>query len=232
MQPYAFPYIGYFQLLQAVDTFVFYDDVNFIKQGWVNRNRILVNGSEFLFTIPLEQISSYTEIRDTQLHKKGYGLWKNKFCKTLSQSYKKAAYYNAVMPMILEIIHSDLDTIAELAQMSITTISRYLKLDTSFEISSQRFADSKGLDKADRLIHISKKLSASNYINFIGGEELYSKEYFSQRGIQLDFIRPSADIRYTQFENRDFVPWLSIIDVMMFNSPEQICEMLKRCKFS
>ena len=79
MQPYIFPYLGYFQLLNSVDHFVFYDDVNFIKGGWVNRNQLLINNQNKFFTVPLKKIISFTPINEVEIHKKLYPNWRSKF---------------------------------------------------------------------------------------------------------------------------------------------------------
>ncbi len=225
MQPYFFPYIGYFQLINAVDKFVFYDDVNFIKQGWINRNRVLMNGEDFLFIVPIENVSSFTLIKDSYIKSNIYPKWKNKFIKTLEQSYKKAPFYLQAFTIIENILNSNYKTISELAIMSVKQIAVYLNIKTEYIISSERYVN-KDLEKKTRLIDICKHEKVTNYINAIGGIELYKKEDFAKEGIQLSFIK-SLNIEYKQFNNV-FVPWLSIIDVMMFNSAEEIIGMLDK----
>lgn len=224
MQPYIFPYIGYFQLVRAVDVFVFYDDVNFIKQGWINRNKILVSGKEFVFTIPLKDASSFTTIRDTQVNSKLFIKWRVKFLRTLEQSYKKAPYFEAVYKLIATILNKDFTSIADYTNESIIEISTYIGLKTKFVCSSTEYPETKSLDREDRLVEIARRNEANSYINPIGGQELYTKESFAQNGIQLNFIK-SKPIIYKQFEN-EFVSWLSIIDILMFNSTEGINKML------
>lgn len=224
MQPYVFPYIGYFQLIKAVDVFVFYDDVNFIKQGWVNRNKILVAGKEFVFTIPLKDASSFTTIRDTQVNNQLFEKWKVKFLRTLEQSYKKAPFFLEIYQLISHILEKDFLSIADIANESIIRISSHLGLKTRFISSSSEYADTKSLDRENRLIEIIKRNRHIKYINPIGGRELYSKESFLKNGIELNFIKTNFSA-YKQFNN-DFVPWLSIIDVLMFNSTEEINVML------
>lgn len=98
MQPYLFPYLGYFQLIQAVDKFILLDDVNFIKRGWVNRNRILVNGKDHLFSLPLQRASQFKKINDLKLA--DYPGWRNRFFKTLTHAYRQASQYEPVMKML------------------------------------------------------------------------------------------------------------------------------------
>lgn len=225
MQPYLFPYIGYFQMIQTVDKFVFYDDVNFIKQGWINRNNILLNEKAFRFTVPLEKASSFTPINETQINKKQIEKWKDKFLQTLSQGYKKAPFYKEAIQPIEAVLNQQYDTISELAIESCRMVSEYLGLETEFIIASEAY-DNKELKRGERIKAICKKENASHYINAPGGMDLYDKDDFLKDNIQLNFIK-SKPISYEQFNN-DFVPWLSIIDVLMFNSVAEVNEMLDK----
>ncbi|MFG6687621.1 WbqC family protein [Mariniflexile sp. HNIBRBA6329] len=225
MQPYIFPYIGYFQLINAVDTFVFYDDVNFIKGGWINRNRILVNNKDFMFTISLKNMSSFSLIKETLICEKKFQKNNLKFLKTIEQSYKNAPYFETIFPLLYNfLITTKALTISELAMNSIVLVSGYLNLKTKFKTSSLDFNKTKGLDKAERIIAISKIEKAIHYINPIGGEMLYNKKQFVAEGIEISFLK-SKPITYQQFNNQ-FTPWLSIIDVLMFNSKEQVLDIL------
>ena len=225
MQPYFMPYVGYFQMIKAVDKFVFYDDVNYIKQGWINRNKILVNNNEFLFTVPLQKASPFVFIKDTEINDKMYENWKVKFSLTILQSYKKAPYFPEINDLVKNIVETECNTISQLAIKSVIEISKYLDLKAKFFVASERY-DNKELERKERLMNICKKEKANHYINAIGGQELYSKADFMKEKIQLDFIK-SKPIEYKQFNN-EFVPWLSIIDVLMFNSVEDINEMLNQ----
>ena len=223
MQPYFMPYIGYFQMIKAVDKFVFYDDVNFIKQGWVNRNRILVNGEAFLYTIPLDKANSFCFIQNTLINEKFYAKWKQKFLQTINQNYKKAPYFSKVYSLLEDVLEMKINTISELAIESIMVTSKYLGLQTEFLISSTRY-NNKDLQRQDRLLDICKKENATHYINAVGGQELYAKESFKEKDVELNFIK-SKQLTYKQF-GETFTPWLSIIDVLMFNSKEEVNIML------
>ncbi len=225
MQPYLFPYIGYFQMIHAVDKFVFYDDVNFIKQGWINRNRILLNNKDFLFTIPLHKANSFTYIKDTAINQKLYENWKSKFLLTVAQNYKKAPYFTEVHALIEKVLGGNFESISQLVIESVIATSRYLEINTTFFVSSERYQN-KDLERQERLIDICKKENATHYINALGGKDLYSKEDFKKKNIDLKFIQ-SQPIVYKQFSD-DFVPWLSIIDVLMFNSIEETKAMLDK----
>lgn len=223
MQPYFLPYIGYFQLINAVDAFVFYDDVNYIKNGWINRNRILVNKHANYITIPLEKASSFKLINEINIIKNKEFL---KALKTIELAYKKAPYFEPIFQLISQIWKDTNNTISDLAVNTCKVICQYLKLETKFYSSSLDFSETKGMERAERLQAICKKLGASEYINTIGGTELYTKEEFKNKGINLNFIK-SKDIKYPQYGN-EFIPWLSILDVLMFNSPKEINIMLNQ----
>src|SRR5690554_4605276 len=143
MQPYIFPYIGYFQMIKAVDKFVFYDDVNFIKKGWINRNRILVNGKDFMFTIPLEKTSQNNLILESHIKQEVYTEWRNKIYITLEQNYKSSPYYNDTIELITKVFNQNKISISELAIESIKKVSEYLGLNTIFLKSSDNY-DNRG----------------------------------------------------------------------------------------
>jgi hypothetical protein len=219
MQPYIFPYIGYFQLINCVDKFVVYDDISFIKQGWINRNKILLNGADHIFTVPLKNASSFTTIRNTGINSSLYGQWQTKFLKTLTQAYNKAPFFDDVYDLVSGILSEKSDTISELAAKSLTETSKYLQIDTEFLFTSASYGNN-DLKGQDRVIDICRREKATAYVNPIGGMELYNKADFGRSGIKLNFLK-TGNISYKQF-NDNFVPWLSIIDVLMFNSNEAV----------
>jgi len=226
MQPYFFPYIGYFQLIAAVNKFVIYDDVNFIKGGWINRNNILINKKSNLFTVPLAKASSNTLINDTKINLKFYNIWKVKFLRSLEHSYKKAPYFTEVYNLIENVLEiNENDLISKLAVNSIKNVIDYLQLDTEICETSENY-NNKIKSGQERVLDICRIEQASQYINPIGGIELYSKNTFKENGIVLNFVK-SKPIVYTQFDN-DFSPWLSIIDVLMFNSVGEVNKMINQ----
>lgn len=223
MQPYIFPYIGYFQLINAVDKFVIYDDVNFINRGWINRNRILVNGKDSLFTIPLKEASQNKLINEIEVNWDSN--WKNKWLKTLEQSYKKAPYFEAILPLIQATLASEKLIFSEIIVENLQLICTYLGIGTQIVPSSSIYQNTQ-LKAQERILDICLQEQANHYINPIGGMELYNKEVFAEKQIQLNFIKTQA-IQYPQFKN-EFVPWLSIVDVLMFNSVEDIKSYLDK----
>jgi hypothetical protein len=222
MQPYIFPYIGYFQLINAVDKFIIYDDVNYINKGWINRNNILVSGQAHLFTIPLKDASQNKLINEVELSKSDP--WQKKFLKTVQQSYQKAPYFQKVFVLIEEIVNLDVQTVYELTLNALIKTSAFMEIKTEIVPSSSIYNNTK-LKGPERILDICKQENASHYINPIGGMELYDKSKFEKEGIRLDFIK-SVSSPYIQFKNA-FVPWLSVIDVLMFNSPDEIRQQLE-----
>lgn len=222
MQPYLFPYLGYFQLIEESDLFVFYDDVNFITQGWINRNRILINGSAAYITIPCKNVSQNRLICeiDHALNDKSRG----KLVRKVELSYKSAPYFDSVFPIIKDVIHLDTPGISDLAIESIAKTMDYLEMSRSAKVSSSVY-DNQQLKGVDRIMDICEQEEAGIYINPIGGKKLYNRQTFYSRGIELKFLKSSFS-EYEQF-NATFVPGLSIIDVMMFNSISTVQKMLK-----
>lgn len=217
MQPYLFPYLGYFQLIKTVDTFVVYDDVNFIKGGWINRNFILSQGKKQLFTLPLLGASSNKLISEIKV-----GDRRSKLLKTLHQAYSKAPHYKVVYPLIEDIILQEEDDLAMFLNYGLKKICEYLDLKPDWKMSSSLKKDNR-YSGQEKVLAICKELGASQYINVPGGKDLYDYDKFTEQGLKLSFIQPDL-VSYHQMDN-DFVANLSIVDVIMFNDKEQ-CEKL------
>ena len=224
MQPYFFPYIGYFQLINAVDEFVFYDDVNFMKKSYINRNSILLNQKAFQFTVPLKEASQNKIIKDIEVFTNQK--WIHDFLKTFEHAYKSAPFYQEVLQIVKTIFNSDYKNIAELSVITVTEVCKYLKIDSKFSISSQDYSKTKKLPKTERLIAIAKQSDKQTYVNGIGGRSLYSKKDFKAQNIDLVFLK-TQDIKYEQFGN-EFVPFLSILDVLMFNYKASVKDLLDK----
>lgn len=219
MQPYLFPYIGYWQLVNAVDMFISFDDVNYIKKGWINRNNILINGEPHLLTLALNKASQNKKINDTFISEDEQK--KKDFLKTIEISYKKAPFFSEIFPLIEDIILSPENNVAKFILNSIKEINSYLQINTKILVSSEIPKDV-SLRGEQKILDICTKVRATDYINPIGGVNLYSKETFRSRNINLYFLQTDfSKIRYDQY-NKNFVQSLSIIDVMMFNSIDEI----------
>jgi hypothetical protein len=221
MQPYFFPYIGYFQLLNAVDKFVIFDDVNFINKGWINRNRILLNQKAHLFTLPLENASQNKKINE--LFIVSDEKWKNKLLKTIRTAYNKAPMIDVVFPIIENILQHETTRLSEYLYNSLLTLCGYLNIKTKI-IGSSGHYNTIHLKGKEKIIEICLKEKATRYYNPIGGIEIYDKSDFSKFDIQLYFLK-SKDVVYDQ-KGSVFIPDLSIIDVMMYNSADEIKKML------
>ena len=222
MQPYFFPYIGYWQLINAVDKFVIYDDVNFIKGGWINRNKILVNGQARYINLQMHKASPNKLINEIEVL--GNKVYNKKLLKTIESSYRKAPYYSEVYPIIESIIKQDENNLAKYLINSIREVCKYLGISTQILVSSE-IEKNNNLRGQDKIIEICKILGANQYINAIGGIELYSRKDFESNGILLNFLRTKS-IRYKQF-NDNFLPNLSIIDVIMFNSVQETKRLME-----
>jgi hypothetical protein len=221
MQPYILPYIGYFQLINAVDKFVLFDDVNYIKKGWINRNRILLNNKEYLFTLPLEKVSQNKKINEINLLS-DMG-WKAKLLKTFKMAYKKAPMFETVYPLIADIISFDEFNLSIYLGNSINKICEYLNIKSCIVNSSVSYntAEYKGQDK---IIKICRQEKATEYINPAGGMNIYKYARFEEENIKLYFLK-SNPIIYKQFD-MDYISGLSIMDILMFNDKRQFSNFL------
>lgn len=224
MQPYFMPYIGYFQLMNAVDQFVVYDNIQFTKKGWFNRNRILVNGVDKIISLPLMKDSDYLDVCNRQLAA-SFDIDRRKLFAQIEGAYRKAPFFPEVMPLIKDCFGSSDLNLFRFIYESLIQLRNHLKIGAEIIISSEVKIDHT-LRGQDKVIAICKALGADQYINAIGGSDLYSKDLFQKRGVRLNFIK-SREIVYSQFQN-EFVPWLSIIDVMMFNPTAIIQEFLNQ----
>ncbi len=220
MQPYFFPYIGYFQLIQAVDQFIVYDNIKYTKKGWINRNRILHNGKDQVFSLPLKSDSDYLNVCEREL---AADFNCNKLLNQIRGAYHRAPYFGQTFPLLEQVVRYEGANLFHFLHNSIVTTCEHLGIKTEIRISSDIAIDH-DLKNQDKVLALCETVGASTYVNAIGGMELYSKETFREKGIELKFIR-SKPFEYRQFGDA-FVPWLSIIDVMMFNSKEEISECI------
>ena len=222
MQPYFFPYIGYWQLINIVDKFIVYDNIQYEKCVWIQRNRILNNGKDQFITLPIQKDSDYLDIKDRVISEK-YIKDYNRILNKLNSAYSKAPYYLSVISLIEECLEYNNYNLFKFVYNSILRIVNFLEIDTEIIISSSINIDH-NLKNKYKVMALCKELNADTYINPIGGVGLYDKEEFKSKGIELNFIEPCLN-EYKQF-NDDFISALSIIDVLMFNSKEEVKLML------
>ncbi|MBC3538796.1 WbqC family protein [Rufibacter sediminis] len=223
MQPYLFPYIGYFQLIAAVDVFVLYDDVHYIKKGWINRNRILLNGAEHTFTLPCLSVSQNKLIKDIEVDWSSREI--GKVVATMETAYRKAPFFEEVIPLVKEVLMDQASTsIADVAATSIKQVCSYLNIKTTMKNSSTGGYGNAHLHRGERIVDIVLQEKGDRYLNAIGGLELYRKDHFAEHGIILSFLNPLPEV-YPQ-PSPQFTPWLSIIDVLMYNDKETVSKLL------
>jgi len=222
MQPYLFPYLGYFQLIAAADVFVLGDDLQYIRSGWVNRNRILQNGEARLITFPLKKDRFELPIRERQLCD-NFAEEADRLINVISQNYRKAPYFAQVMPLLERLIRFPQQNLALYAEHAIREMCAYLHITTPILRGSDLKLGAHP-DKQCRVIRIAHTFAATAYLNPIGGSELYDRDFFAMNNLLLRFFKMDP-VEYQQFGHA-FVPNLSIIDVLMFNCVEQIQLML------
>jgi hypothetical protein len=212
MQPYFFPYIGYYQLIAAVDTFIIYDNIKYTKKGWINRNRLLRNGSDAIFSLPLEKGSDELNIIDRKLSK---DFDRVKLLNQFKGAYSRAPYFEEINPLIERIVQLNNDNLFFYLQNSLIEMCLFLDIGTKIKVSSTLPIDH-SLRSQEKVLAICVEKKACTYINPIGGTDLYCKDDFDLHGIKLKFLKTTS-FEYTQF-NEPFVPSLSIVDLLMFNS--------------
>jgi len=225
MQPYLFPYIGYYQLMHACDRFVVADDVTFIKQGWINRNRLLINGAASYFTVPVRRHSADALIRDVEIDDGPSSRWRVPLLKTIANFYRRAPWFEPVYPVVERVLGGPFTRIADMARASLREVCDYLGAPVSMIESAAAYGNAH-LKGQERVIDTCRAERATDYINAAGGRALYSHEAFLAHGIRLHFLSP-APIEYRQFDG-PFVPWLSMIDVLMFNPRDEARALLGR----
>ncbi len=220
MQPYLFPYVGYYQLFSSVDKFVFYDDVNFIKKGWINRNKILGKNGVVNFTVPCCKVSQNVTIKNTAIVEDS----KVKLLNKIENCYRQAPFYSQRIPLIKRILGEEHESIGALAEDSITFILNYFDVETEFKRSSLSNYNNNSLAGQNRILDIVKREEAHTYHNLPGGKSIYRKDDFLANNVNLRFIM-MREISYSQF-NSPFSPGLSFIDNLMFNNDNDIKEQL------
>ena len=229
-QPYFFPYLGFYQLIHAVDRFIIYDNFNYIKGGWINRNRFLVvSGNPTYFNAVTEDSSPYKRIRDIRLSPKTN--WRRKLLNTFFLNYRKCPFFAETYTLLETIIQLETDSLSELATKSISAVCRHLQIRSEI-VENPRYEElENALDdenltqafpliklsvperKVFRVIAVCHMMKASEYVNPMGGQAFYDKGAFKANGIDLHFLR-SRDEPYQQ-ATKEYHPGLSIIDVLM-----------------
>ncbi|MEJ2455321.1 MAG: WbqC family protein [Candidatus Thiodiazotropha sp.] len=224
MQPYLFPYIGYFQLVNCVDLFILYDDVNYIQRGYINRNSILLNRSAHRFTVPVINASQNRKISELSFSNEI-----DKTLKSISHAYSKAPFFNEIYLLISDVLTSSNRDISFMCELAISRIFNYLDLPVK-TIHASTIDYDRDLSAQDRLISLCNMFGAKEYVNSIGGKSLYKKEDFLRNGITLHFIETQV-LSYNQ-RTDNFIPNLSIIDTLMWCSIDKVHHLLNMYRLS
>lgn len=244
MQPYFFPYIGYFQLIHSVDRFIVYGNTSFRRKEWMAHNRILEkNRGPCRIIVPVLHRSSFTLTRDVEIDENQP--WREKLIKAIEQNYASAVGFPEVFPMLRDLIHSPFRLLHDFNANAIIELSRFMGISTEIVSDNRRYlelecdldryahgdrdalGDLGGINpekRTARIIAICRREGALEYVNAIGGQKLYSRDVFRQLGVALRFLR-TGNIRYSQ-SSTGFHDSLSIIDVLMHAGREGTCKLL------
>lgn len=220
MQPYFFPYIGYFQLIASADLFIVYDNIQYTKKGWINRNRILTAHGEAMISLPLKRDSDYLDVRDREL---AGDFRRDKLLNQIRSAYRGAPHFVVTMELVERVVAHDTQSLFDFLHNSIVLTCRQLGIETPIEVSSHIPVDH-SLKGQEKVLAICSAVGADAYVNAIGGRELYARNAFAEAGIELSFLQSRLQ-EYPQ-GGSPFAPWLSIIDVMMYNSLEAVRQMI------
>lgn len=211
-------------MINCSDYFVIDDIDQYIKRGWINRNRILLNGTDHLITMPVVNDKSRLNINERYFVDEPYKKAEKKILDTICHAYHRAPYYNEIYSFIKDILYFESRNVAEFTTNSLKQICKYLDIQTQMGMESEVNPPAE-LNAQDRIIYVCKQMKAERYINAIGGTKLYSATAFNKNGLELKFIKTRDTLRYRQFDD-NYIPSLSIIDVMMFNSKQEIKKLL------
>jgi len=220
MQPYFLPYVGYFQLIASVDQFIVYDNIKYTKKGWINRNRMLRNGTAATFSLPLKKGSDSLNVVEREL---AGDFDRNKLLNQFKGAYGRAPQFELTYPVLERIVRHEEGNLFRYIHHSLVQLCKHLGINTEIRISSELTIDHE-LKGQDRVLAFCKAVGADTYINTMGGRDLYSHDDFAASHVDLQFIGPT-DVNYAQF-GAPFVPWLSIVDVLMFNPVDHVRTLL------
>jgi hypothetical protein len=221
MQPYLLPYIGYFQLVACSDMFVAHDDVQYIKGGWINRNRILLNGRPDWITLPVAAAAHSLSIRERRYEQPEHHV--PRMLRRVEAAYRAAPFFDVAFPFLQDALSLDESNVAAFNLSVLKCLTARVGIRTPIVVSSS-LGVGKELRGQDRVIAICRRVGATRYVNPLGGTSLYDTRCFADAGIALNFLKSTVS-PYQQFRQTP-VPFLSIVDVLMFNDETAISRML------
>lgn len=226
MQPYFFPYLGYFSLIKHTDRWIVFDTVQYIEHGWMNRNRIIHpdKPEDMYITVPLVKHARDTKIKDIQVNRRED--YREKILAQLWSAYKKRArYFPRVYALAEDVLSYDTERLSDLNVYGMKKVTEYLEIPFHYDVFSEMaLMIDEVHDAGEWALNISKALHADTYINPPGGTDLFDSRKFKEAGIQLEFLK--VHLRPYAQKKAQFISGLSIIDALMFNSPEQVNQML------
>lgn len=224
-QPYFFPYLGYFSLIKQTEQFVLLDEVQFIKQGWIHRNRVLSEGGSWNYIrVPLEKYRQKDLISEVRINNKEE--WRNEIFKHLLYYKKRAPYYQETIDTVEKALNIDTDSIVRLNEHSLRVICNYIGIPADFKIFTEMGLVVERSEAPDEVpLNICEALgNVTEYWNLEGGASFYDRSKFEKAGIAIKFLKSNL-LEYPQIQG-GFEKALSILDVMMFNEPKKIRDML------
>jgi hypothetical protein len=208
MQPYFIPYIGYFQLIDSVDHFVIADNYQFTKQSWLNRNRLLFDGSPTYYSIALKKSSDFVNISEKLISD---DFDPDHLIRKFSNSYAKRPYYHQANKILLKVFSHNATSLLELNTLAIHYICDYLEIQTEIHLISQLNVDVNA-NRNEKIYSTCALLGAKEYVNAPGGRDIYTRDTFEARNLILKFLRPNL-VEYDQGCS-NFIDQLSIIDLI------------------
>ena len=225
MQPYFFPYIGYFSLIKNTDHFVFFDTPQYIRKGWINRNRVIGGGGkDIYFTVPIVKAPQDTAIRDIKIDTGSN--WQEKMRGQLSIYKKRAPFYRDVMSVVEKVINLECESISELAIESVVRTCEYLEIPIQYDVYSQMKHEAIDVREPDEwALYITRQMGYDTYVNPPGGKSFFHAEKYEKMGIDLQFL--TQELPHYNQRTSEFVEGLSILDVMMFCPPEEVRKMME-----
>jgi hypothetical protein len=209
LQPGYLPWLGYFDLLTKADVFVHYDDVQFDKHGWRNRNRVKGPKGSIWLTVPvLHRGRTGQSILDVEIDDRQD--WRRKHLSTVSQLYAHAPFLDTILPRLRDIIERPWPHLVDLNLALIDWLAAEIGITTPRHRASELDI---GGDRSERLINFCHHFGAARYISGNAAQEYLDEGRFGAAGIEVawhSYVHPT----YAQ-QHGEFVPYLSVLDLVL-----------------
>lgn len=229
MQPYFFPYPGYFSLIKATNKWIVFDTPQYANYSWMNRNRIInCNDDNWMyFIVPLKKRPLRTSINSIVIQNEVN--WKEKIISQLGYYKKHAPYYNHVVEFLRETLTSEFVKLSDLNIHTLKATCKYIGIDFNYEIYSEMNLQIEDIHAPDEWgLNICKAMGVSKFINPERGQNFIDRQKYLNEKVDIKFL----EYRYPDYDQKmeEFIPGLSIIDAMMFNSPKELKVILEDYK--